>query len=399
MKFDSIEKAIKAIKAGEIVIVVDDEERENEGDFVMGASKITPELVNFMVKEGRGLLCAPVSAEIADRLDFHSMLKENVDDDRCNFTISTDLKKGTTTGISASDRALTIKAISDEGSLAEDFDRPGHVFPLRAKDGGVLVRAGHTEAAVDLAKMAGLSSTAVICEISRDDGEMMRRDELFEFAKKHSLLIITIKDLIEYRRKKDKLVDMVTEANLPTEYGDFKIKVYKSLIDGAEHVALIKGDISDGEVLVRVHSECLTGDVFGSKKCDCGDQLDLAMKKIAEEGKGIVLYMRQEGRGIGLANKIKAYDLQDHGYDTVDANLELGLAADLRDYGVGAQILSDLGLKNIKLMTNNPKKVIGLEGFDLNIVERVSLEIKPGDLNRNYLKTKKEKMGHILKNV
>lgn len=398
--FDKIEDAVSAIKNGQLIIVIDDEDRENEGDLIMAACKVTPEAVNFMAKEGRGLICVPVDSDIADRLEFNPMVYDNKESTKCNFTVSVDYKIDTTTGISVSDRAKTIRAIADFHSVAADFTRPGHIFPLRAKKGGVLVRAGHTEAAVDLAKLAGLSPCAVICEIAREDGEMMRKSELINFAKKHTLKIITIKDLIEYRRRSEKLIRLVAEANLPTDFGNFEMKVYKTTIDEAEHVALTMGKWSkNDEVLVRVQSECLTGEVFRSQKCDCRVQLDSALEKIAKAGKGVLLYMRQEGRGIGLVNKIKAYNLQEQGYDTVDANTKLGFAPDLRHYGIGAQILVDLGLKNIKLMTNNPTKVVGLEGYGLNIVDRVSLEVLPHERNLGYLKTKKLKMGHILKHV
>jgi len=395
--FNSIEEAISEIENGKMIVVVDDEDRENEGDLIMSAEFITPEAVNFMAKEGRGLICAPVDEDIADRLKFYPMVQNNKESNKCNFTVSVDYNIDTTTGISASDRSKTIKAITDYHTLASDFSRPGHIFPLRSKKGGVLVRAGHTEAAVDLVKMAKLTPAAVICEIANEDGEMMRRDDLRIFAKKHNLKIISIKDLIEYRRRSEKLIKLVAQTSLPTNYGDFEMMIYKTTIDEKEHVVLKKGEFDPGDkVLVRVQSECLTGEVFLSKKCDCRLQLDMALEKMAKEGKGVLLYMRQEGRGIGLTNKIKAYSLQEKGLDTVDANKQLGFAPDLRKYGIGAQILVDIGLKNIKLMTNNPTKIIGLDGYGLNIVERIALELPPTDRNHSYLKSKKERMGHIL---
>ncbi len=399
--FNTIDEALAALRSGEMVVVLDDEDRENEGDLVMIAEKITPAAVNFMAKEGRGLICVPMDADIADRLDFQPMVNENTESNKCNFTISVDYRVGTTTGISASDRAKTITAIANYDSLPQDFMRPGHIFPLRSKRGGVLVRAGHTEAATDLARLAGAVPVGVICEIAGHDGEMMKGEELFDFAFRNSLKIINIKDLISYRRRSEKLVQLVAEATLPTEFGVFQTKIYKSEVDGVEHVVLQMGSwTGDDDVLVRVHSECLTGDVFKSIKCDCGPQLDRAMEIVANEGRGVVLYMRQqEGRGIGLVNKIKAYRLQEEGFDTVEANEKLGFASDLRDYGIGAQILVDLGLKNIILLTNNPTKVVGLEGYGLNIVDRMSIEIEPRAENLQYLQIKKSKMGHILKNV
>ena len=395
--FNTIEQAIIDIQNGNMIIVLDDEDRENEGDLVMAADFITPEKVNFMAKEGRGLICVPVESEIADRLGFVPMVNNNKESNQCNFTVSVDYNLGTSTGISASDRSKTIKAITDYHTLPSEFSRPGHIFPLIAKNGGVLVRAGHTEAAVDLVKHAKLTPAAVICEIANEEGEMMRRDELLVFAKKHNLSIITIKDLIEYRRRSEKLVKKVAQTTLPTDYGDFEMMVYKTTIDDKEHVVLKKGDFDiNDNVLVRVQSECLTGEVFLSKKCDCRPQLDKALETISKEGRGVILYMRQEGRGIGLVNKIKAYSLQEKGLDTVDANTKLGFAPDLRKYGIGAQILSDVGLKNIKLMTNNPTKIVGLEGYGINIIERVPIELKPNDRNHSYLKVKKNRMGHIL---
>ena len=399
--FAPIEEAISAIRDGQIIVVVDDEDRENEGDLTMAASKITPDAVNFMAKHGRGLVCLAMTPERLDELDIPLEVSDNSSPRETAFCVSIDARDGTSTGISASDRARTIRAAVDPATTPRELVRPGHVFPLRSRPGGVLVRSGHTEAAVDLARIAGLPPAGVICEVMNDDGTMARVPELKKFAKKHGLLIITIADLISYRMRTEGLVRRVASADLPTVHGQFRVHAFDSLIDDQTHVALVRGDIGDGQnVLVRVHSKCLTGDVFHSVRCDCGPQLDAALEQIAKEGRGVLLYLHQEGRGIGLANKIKAYALQDEGLDTVQANERLGFKPDQRDYGIGAQILRDLGIRTMRLLTNNPRKFIGLEGYGLSVVESVPLEVTPAtEFTRKYLKTKKDKLGHTLKGV
>ncbi len=393
----SISEAIEDIKAGKFVIIVDDESRENEGDLAIAAEKVTPEAINFMAKYARGLICLPIIGQRLDELEIPLMVTNNTSRYSTAFTVSIEAKDKVTTGISAFDRAQTIKAVLDPNTKPSDLARPGHVFPIRAKEGGVLVRAGHSEAIVDLARLAGLYPAGVICEIMNEDGTMARLPELEAMASKFDLKIITIADLIAYRLRHEKLVQRLTETKLPTKWGEFIAIAYKSTVDAAEHVALVKGDLSGDEpVLVRVHSECLTGDVFGSLRCDCGAQIEMALEKIAEKGQGVFLYMRQEGRGIGFHNKLRAYALQDKGMDTVEANIALGFAPDLRDYGVGAQILADLGLHNIKLLTNNPKKVIGLGSYGIKIVQTLPLVAVPNPYNIRYLETKQKKLGHIL---
>jgi len=393
----SISEAIEDIKAGKFIIIVDDESRENEGDLAMAAEKITPEAINFMAKHGRGLVCLPIIGQRLDELGIPLMVANNTSHYSTAFTVSIEAKHKVTTGISAFDRAHTIKTVLDPNTKAGDLAQPGHIFPIRAREGGVLVRAGHTEAIVDLARLAELYPAGVICEIMDEDGTMARLPQLEARASKFDLKIVTITDLIAYRLRHEKLVQRITEARLPTKYGEFTAVAYKSVVDASEHVALVKGDISNGEpVLVRVHSECLTGDVFGSLRCDCGAQIEMALQSIAKEDRGVFLYMRQEGRGIGFHNKLCAYALQDQGMDTVEANIALGFAPDLRDYGVGAQILADLGLHNIRLLTNNPKKVIGLESYGIKIVETVPLIAPSTPYNIHYLETKQKKLGHIL---
>jgi len=396
-RFTSIDAAIRDFRKGKIVIVVDDEDRENEGDMIYSAEKSTPELVNFLVKNARGLICVPLEENRLRELDLDMMTQNNTALHETAFTVSVDYKIGTTTGISVSDRNKTIKALTDSKTIPSELGKPGHIFPLKAENGGVLKRAGHTEAAVDLAKLSGLKPAGVLCEILKENGEMARLPELLKIAKKYSLSIITIKDLINYRIKREKLVERMVNAKLPSMFGTFKISLYKNLLDNLEHIALVKGKIDpEKPTLVRVHSECFTGDVLGSLRCDCREQLTASMRRIEKEGSGVLLYMRQEGRGIGLLNKLKAYKLQEKGKDTVEANLELGFKPDLRDYGIGAQILMDIGVKKIRLMTNNPKKIIGLHGYGLEVTERVAIEIKPNESNELYLQTKRDKLGHLI---
>jgi len=399
-RFNTIEETIEELQGGRMVILVDDEDRENEGDLCMAAEKVTPEAINFMARHGRGLICLSLTPERVEALKLPMMTDENTSQFGTAFTVSIEAKKGVTTGISAHDRAKTVLTAIDPATRPEDLARPGHVFPLRAKPGGVLQRAGQTEGSVDLARLAGLYPAGVICEIMSDDGTMARVPELQMFAKRHDLKMTTVKDLINYRMRAERLVRRIADVSLPTDFGEFRAIAYANGVDSNVHIALVKGQIRpDEKALVRVHSECLTGDTFGSKRCDCGKQLHKAMQIIEAEGKGVLLYMRQEGRGIGIANKLRAYELQDGGLDTVEANIKLGFKPDLRDYGIGAQILVDIGVRQMRLMTNNPKKIIGLEGYGLSVMERVPIEVKPNEKNIAYLETKKKKLGHLLESV
>jgi 3,4-dihydroxy 2-butanone 4-phosphate synthase/GTP cyclohydrolase II len=395
--FDSIESVVQDLRKGRMVIIVDDADRENEGDLIMAAEHVTPKAINFMARFGRGLICVPTTEERLKRLGIERMVSQNRESFKTDFQVSVDAARGVSTGISAADRAATIKVMTDPTAVPDDLVQPGHIFPLRARSGGVLQRAGHTEAAVDLVKLAGCRPIGVICEVLKDDGSMARLPDLVKFAKKHRLKLGTIEALIKHRRSREKLVEKIEVIQMPTDYGDFQLHLYKATTDGQHHLALVKGDVAKKKnVLVRVHSECLTGDVFGSRRCDCGPQLHEAMRLVAQEGSGVILYMRQEGRGIGLGPKIQAYKLQEKGYDTVEANLKLGFKMDLREYGLGAQILADLGLRTIRLLTNNPKKIVGLEGYGLEVVEQVPIRVTPNPHNAKYLKTKREKLGHLM---